>query len=176
MAKKPVNIQNVNWSVEITIAAFLTGIFVVMTGAALTYPEDARLFPLIIGTAGLFMSLIVLVQSVYWYSSARKMKAYAPAAEKLPGRTPAERRKWWISFLSAPIFGALLWIAGFYIASAVALTFMPYGLGYKRLGKIVLLMAATVLGMKLLFSDIMGIRMPHGLLGEWFLGTFVYKD
>lgn len=176
MARKPVTIQRSDWPVELAVGAVLVAVFGIMVGAALTYAVDARLFPLIVGTAGLVLSLMVFGRSVYLYSQSKKSTAPLTTKGPAPAADAGERRKKWISLCSAPAFGALLWLVGFYIASGVVLTLMPYGLGYKKAGRILLLMAATVVGMRILFADIMGIRMPPGLLGDWFLETFVYTD
>ncbi len=153
---------------ELFVAAVMVTIFGIMTATALQYPKDARLFPMIIGTAGLALSLGVLLQAVRFHHS--ESSAF-PARER-----PATPRRHRIALSAAPAYGVLLWLAGFYVASAVALVALPYGFGYRKPARLLLLMAVSILLMRILFASVMGIQMPQGLLGQWVLETFIYED
>ena len=165
-----------DWLKEHAIAVIMVMIFGIMVGVAFQYPKDARLFPLIVGTIGLILSLGVLSQSVSLHLSERSA-VEPPAPDASSTQEPhAMRVRSYIALSAAPAYGILLWLAGFYISSGAALIVLPYGLGYRKLGRLLLLMVVSVVLMRIMFTYVMGIQMPPGLLGQWFLETFIYED
>lgn len=160
------------WLMQEFLALLLLVVFAVMVGLGLAYPADARLFPLIIGTLGLVLSGSVLVRAVIGH-----MASFVDTAQEVDQPTSrAQRLREWAAIGCAPAYGFLVWSAGFYVASVSALIAMPYLLGYRRIWPLIVLATVTVGVVRIVFPNLMGIRLPPGLLGEWVLENFVYDD
>jgi len=159
------------WRSSVVVAAFLVLIFAALVISSFFYPADARLFPLIICTAGLVLAVSVLVAEIKRRPRDDHDESNVPTffiEENATARS--------IALLAAPTYGVLLWFFGFYLASGLTLVLMPYSLGYRRPWPLIVLGAATIVVIKLLFDDVMGAAMPMGLLDGWFVRTFVYGE
>ena len=87
-------------------------------------PFDARLFPLVIGTAGILLTLVIALEQVH--------RQRAGAADAVDERDPAARVGWprfATALLSAPVFGLAFWLLGFVVASLAAMLLMPALMG-----------------------------------------------
>lgn len=158
------------WS-GVAAAAALVTIFVVMAVLSLGYPRDARLFPLIVCTAGLCFGIGILI------AEYRRRPETAEDGAELPeffrSGNVAQR---WTALVAAPLYGLLLMLIGFYFTSGIALVVLPYFLGYRRFWFLVRFAVVTIAIINVLFSYVMDMSMPKGLLDTWFLETFVYED
>jgi hypothetical protein len=159
------------WWSGIAAAAALVTIFAVMVGLSLFYPRDARLFPLIVCAAGLSFAIGILIAEI------RRRPETAQNIDKLPEFFRSnDAVKRWTALMAAPLYGLLLWLVGFYLASGIALVVLPYFLGYRRFWFLVGLAVVTIAVVNVLFSYVMDMSMPKGVLDTWFLETFVYDD
>jgi putative tricarboxylic transport membrane protein len=147
----------------------LAGLFALVLIMALGYPPEARLFPLIVSTAGLAFSVMLLVAQA------------APGGTKDGGRDtslPAgdgDGRRFGLALLSAPAFCLLVWLLGFYLAALLTLSLLPYALGYRHLVVTGLFAVVLVAVLYLVFSLAMEMSLPDGLLGSWVLDTLIYR-
>src|SRR5262245_17468344 len=109
------------WREEFTLVAVLLIVFGGVIGFSIGLPFDARLFPMVIGTAGILLCLVILVDQL------RRRTVTAPA-EVVREDDPAASATWprlATALLSAPIFGLVFWLFGFYVASLAAMLVMP---------------------------------------------------
>ncbi len=98
------------WREEFGLIALLLIIFGGVIVFSIRLPFDAKLFPMVIGSAGLVLCLAILVDAL------RKRAITAPA-DVVPGDDPAARATWprfATALLSAPVFGLVFWLFGFY--------------------------------------------------------------
>ncbi|MBM3487857.1 MAG: hypothetical protein FJX67_14695 [Alphaproteobacteria bacterium] len=155
---------------EVTIALGLAAVFAVVVGTALGYPRDARLFPVIIGTGGLVLSLALAILALMGRNVAAAGTTPDMASEEA-GAGPA---RFALAVLAAPVFGLLLWLVGFWIATAVAVYAIPWLMGYRHRLKLLLLALGTIAAHVVTFPLLLKVPLPVGELGEWFLHAFVY--
>jgi hypothetical protein len=158
------------WSGVVAAAALVT-IFAVMVVLSFGYPRDARLFPLIVCAAGLCFGIGILIVEI------RRRPVIGENSAKLPeffrSKDATQR---WTALMAAPLYGLLLLLTGFYLASGITLVVLPYFLGYRRFWFLVGLAVVTIAVVNVLFSYVMDMSMPKGVLDTWFLETFVYDD
>ena len=147
----------------ISLILFLVFLLVVLEG--LRYPPEARLFPTIIGAAGMALSLAVFVLHGGDDGPAEEHAA-APAPDRL-------RRL--LAIAAAPVYSLLVWTVGFYAASLIAILLLPQLLGYRRPILLAAIAVVSVGVIAAVFSWGMAMAMPPGILGNWILTTFVYE-
>jgi len=153
------------WREEFTLIAVLLIVFggVIVFSARL--PFDAKLFPLIIGTAGILLCVLIAVQGLQQRRSA------APA-DIAPDDDPAANVTWTrfaAALLSAPLFGVVFWLFGFFVASLAAMFVMPPLMGYSHRRMVFLVGLATVAFLAVFFPYLVGVSLPHGVVGDWLL-------
>ncbi|MGH7264694.1 MAG: tripartite tricarboxylate transporter TctB family protein [Candidatus Rokuibacteriota bacterium] len=141
---------------DVAVAVGLGAVFLVVVGLGVRYPRDARLFPLIIGSVGLGLAGLTLV-------SLLVDRGQGPTR----GEPPAGRSR--VALGAAPAYAVFLWLAGFWIASLLAIPIFAALLGYRRLRYLIPVTLATVGATGLFFSAVMEIRLPRGLLVAWLL-------
>jgi hypothetical protein len=132
---------------------------------AIPLPFDARLFPLVIGTIGLLLCLAILVDEL------RRRAATTPA-DVVPHDDPAAGATWprfATALLAAPAFGLLFWLFGFFVASLVAMFAMPPLMGYSNYRIMLIVGFATVAVLSVFFPYLVGINLPHGVVGDWLI-------
>jgi hypothetical protein len=136
-------------------AAFAALLLVVLAHVAwkgLSTPGVAGLFPAVVGIVG---SLAALV-----------LRGHDAGAED-PATAGADAA--WLASLSLGVpvaYAVLLWVLGFWIASAAALLALPWLLGYRRPVIVLAVCAGTLLAVDLVFVEIFDMRLPRGLLIE----------
>ena len=116
------------WREEFALIALLLIVFGGVIVFSIRLPFDAKLFPMVIGTAGLLLCLAILVDAL------RKRAITAPA-DVVPDDDPAARATWprfATALLSAPVFGFVFWLFGFFVASLAAMFVMPPLMGYSN--------------------------------------------
>lgn len=145
----------------ISLLLFLLFLVVVLEGQR--YQAEARLFPMIVGAAG--MALAAAVFALHGGEGA-------PRSEHAGGRAPPLRRL--VAIAAAPAYSLLVWTVGFYLASLIAIFVLPQLLGYSRPILLAAIAAASVAIIAAVFSWGMAMSMPAGILGNWVLATFVY--
>src|SRR5262245_64808676 len=93
---------------EFALIAILLVFFVAIVAFAVSLPFDARLFPLIIGSAGILLSLGVAVEAL-----RRRRAGDASVAEASAAEDHAAAHAGWPRYLTAlfaaPVFGLIFW-------------------------------------------------------------------
>jgi hypothetical protein len=151
------------WREEFALIAVLLILFCGVIGFSIHLPFDAKLFPLIIGTAGILLCLVIAWQELRRYRSAG-------AAEVVSNDDPAANATWprfATAILSAPAFGIVFWLFGFFVASLAAMFVMPPLMGYSDRRMMLLVGLATVAFLAVFFPYLVGVSLPHGVIGDW---------
>ena len=153
------------WREEFTLIAILLILFSAVIVFAVRLPFDAKLFPMIIGTAGILLCLLMAVQEL------RRRRATAPA-DVVKADDPAANATWprfATALLSAPAFGLVFWLFGFFVASLAAMFAMPPLMGYSNRRMIVIVGTVTVACLAVFFPYLVGVSLPHGVVVDWLL-------
>jgi hypothetical protein len=150
------------------ICAALFAVFGIVLLLGAGFPREAGLFPMIAGGVGLAITFLIVISDRGAVDQDPPEKGPASPA-RTPGRTT-------IALLSAPVFAALVWGAGFYVASFLALIGMPWLLGYRRPFILIAVAVGGVAVLAALFDIAMDMTLPQGLLGDWFLARFIHDS
>jgi len=156
------------WREEFALIALLFLTFIGIVVFALRLPFDARLFPMVIGSAGLILCAIIVFHEVRRWRSPDA----ADAVPREGSLTGADRARYALALLSAPVFGLLLWLFGFFMASLVAMLAMPRMMGVRNWPLIIVVALATTVALALIFPFLLGVNLPHGIVGDWLLDRF----
>jgi putative tricarboxylic transport membrane protein len=158
------------WREEFSLIAVLLLFFVGIVAFAFKAPFDARLFPVVIGSAGIVLTVIIAVEQI------RRWRA--GGAEAVDGRDPASRTGWpryATALLSAPVFGIAFWLFGFVVASLAAMLLMPALMGYSNRRQLVIVAVVTVALLALVFPYLLNVDLPHGLVGDWLIDRLALR-
>jgi hypothetical protein len=149
------------WREEFALVALLLVLFVGVIAFAIRLPFDARLFPLVIGSAGILLCLVIAVQESIERPSS------APAA---PADDPGAAASWprfATALLAAPAFGIVFWLCGFFVASLAAMLVLPMLMGYANRRLMLIVGVITVALLAVVFPYLVGVSLPNGLVGDW---------
>jgi hypothetical protein len=152
------------WREEFSLIAVLLLFFVGIVAFAFKTPFDARLFPIVIGSAGILLTLVIAIEQI--------RRRRAGAADVVDERDPATRVGWprfATALLSAPVFGLAFWLFGFVVASLAAMLLMPVLMGYSNRRQLVIVAVVTVALLALVFPYLLNVDLPHGLVGDWLI-------
>ena len=140
---------------ELAFAGLLALALAYVAGKGIASRSAGGLFPAIIGTVGTMAAVVNIVQAV-----TRRGAAAAPP--------DAERARWLAALsIGAPLaYAVLLWLLGFWIASAATLLALPWVLEYRRPLLLLAIAAATLIGIRIVFVDVFAMHLPEGLLIE----------
>src|SRR6185503_18407444 len=153
------------WREEFALIAILLIIFGGVIVFSIRLPFDARLFPMVTGTAGILLCLTVLAHQL-------RRRAITAPADALPDNDPTATASWprfATALLSAPAFGLVFWLFGFFVASLAAMLVMPPLMGYSNRRMIVIVGTVTVACLAVFFPYLVGVSLPHGVVGDWLL-------
>jgi hypothetical protein len=159
------------WREEFALVILLLVFFIGIVGFALPLPFDARLFPLVIGGAGILLTLATAAAEL---REVRAGDAPAPV-ESDPAATVGWPR-FLTAVLSAPMFGLLLWLVGFVVASLAAMLAMPWLMGYPHRRQIVIVAIVTVAVLAVLCPYLLDVSLPRGLIGDWLIDKLFPTD
>ena len=158
---------------ELALIAILLVFFVAIVAFAVSLPFDARLFPLIIGSAGILLSLGVALEAL------RRRAGDASAADPSPGEDDAAARAGWPRYLTAlfaaPVFGLIFWLFGFVIAALVAMLLMPPLMGYADRKRLIITALVTVVVLALVAPRLLNVDLPHGVVGDWLIDVLALR-
>jgi Tripartite tricarboxylate transporter TctB family len=152
------------WREEFALIALLLMFFVGIVAFAFRTPFDARLFPVVIGSAGILLALAITVEQV--------RRRRRDAASVLDENDPAARADWprfATALLSAPVFGVAFWLFGFIVASLAAMLLMPILMGYQNRRQLVVVAVVTVVVLAGVAPYLLNVALPHGLFGDWLI-------
>lgn len=155
---------------EFALIAMLLLFFLGIVAFSYDTPFDARLFPLVVGSAGVVLTVLVAVEQL--------QRRAVDAGSALDANDPADRADWpryATALLSAPVFGLLFWLFGFIVASLAAMLLMPALMGYRRRRQIVVTAVATVVVLAVAAPYLLNVDLPHGLVGEWLVDRFALR-
>jgi Tripartite tricarboxylate transporter TctB family len=153
------------WREEFALVALLLVVFTGVIAFAIALPFDARLFPLVIGSAGLLLGLVILVQEL-------RRRAVTAPADVVKADDPAADASWprfATALLAAPAFGLVFWLFGFFVASLAAMFVMPPLMGYSNRRMMLIVGVGTVAVLAVFFPYLVGVNLPHGIVGDWLI-------
>jgi hypothetical protein len=157
------------WREEFFLIALLLLFFAAIVGFSFAVPFDARLFPLIIGSAGFLLTIAVAVEQI-----GRRRENPAPAeADDAAARSDWPRFA--TALLSAPIFSVAFWLFGFVVASLAAMLLMPWLMGYRKRGELLLVAVITVAVLSIAAPYLLNVDLPHGLVGDWLIDKLALR-
>ena len=142
------------FATALAAAAALAGFMVIFIVAG-NFGSGARLFPRLLAIVGGISAAVVLIQSCLQVLASHR------------GREGGQKLDWHniiISYLGPPVYAAMLYVLGFWIASTLCLAGLLVLLGERRPWMIVSITAGTLAAVYLMFEFSFGIRMPGGLL------------
>jgi hypothetical protein len=148
---------------EFALIAVLLLFFSGIVVFAVRLPFDARLFPMVVGTTGIVLTLAIAFQELR--HPARRAEAVSP-------NDPAANASWLrfaTALLSAPVFGIVFWLFGFFVASLAAMFVMPTLMGYSDRRRLLIIGFVTVGFLAVFFPFLVGVKLPHGVVGDWLI-------
>src|SRR5262249_19782412 len=151
------------WREEFALTAILLVFFLGIVAFAFHIPFDARLFPLVIGGAGILLVLAVGIEQV------RRRVADVPVGETDDAAARAGWPRDCTALLAAPVFGLLFWLFGFVIASLAAMLLIPVLMGYSNRRRLIAVAVITVAVLALIGPHLLNVELPHGLIGDWLI-------
>jgi Tripartite tricarboxylate transporter TctB family len=159
------------WREEFALIALLLVFFIAIVAFAYRLPFDARLFPLVVGSAGVLLTLGVALEAVRHH---RAGDMAAPVADD-----DAAARASWLRYaaalLSAPVFGLLFWLFGFIVASLAAMLLMPLSMGYANRRRLLVTAVITVAVLALIGPWLLDVDLPHGVVGDWLIDRLALR-
>jgi len=151
------------WREEFALVALLFAFFVGIVVLAYRLPFDARLFPLIVGTVGIVLTLLIGVQEL----QAVRSEAAVVDADDAVARADWPRLA--TAVFAAPVFGLVFWLFGFVVASLAAMLAIPRLMGYRDRRRLVLIAIVTVAVLALICPYLLNVELPNGLVGDWLI-------
>jgi tripartite tricarboxylate transporter TctB family protein len=158
------------WREEFALIALLLLFFIGIIAFSHKTPFDARLFPVVIGTAGILLMLAIAVEQ--W--RRRRADAISAVDEDDPA-VKADWRRFATALLSAPVFGVVFWLFGFIVASLAAMLVMPTLMGYRNRRQLVIVALITVAALALIAPYLLNVALPHGLVGDWLIDKLALR-
>jgi uncharacterized protein YqhQ len=156
------------WREEFALVAFLFVVFAAVVLLALNLPFDAKLFPMIIGVAGVVLGVAIAIQE--W--RRRATTAPADVVSEDDSAANATWRRYVTALLAAPVFGVVFFLFGFFVASLAAMFVLPPLMGYTNRRMTIIVGLATVVVLAVFFPYLVGVNLPHGLVGDWLIDRF----
>ena len=153
------------WREEFALIALLLVFFIAIVAFAYRLPFDARLFPLVVGSAGVLLTLGVALEILRHHRAGDV--AAAVAADN--AAASASWLRYAAALLSAPVFGLLFWLFGFIVASLAAMLLMPLSMGYANRRRLLITAVITVAVLALIGPWLLDIDLPHGIVGDWLI-------
>jgi FtsH-binding integral membrane protein len=158
------------WREEFSLIGILLVFFIAIVALSYDLPFDARLFPVIVGTAGILLMLGIGIEQL------RRRRARDAAT--LDADDPAIQAGWGryaTALLSAPVFGLLFWLFGFIVASLAAMLLMPTLMGYAKRRQLVVTALLTVAILALIGPYLLNVDLPHGVVGDWLIDKLALR-
>ena len=152
------------WREEHALIVVLLVFFVGIVVFSFQSPFDARLFPLVIGGAGIILTIIVAVEPL-----RRHRGDAASALEEGDPAGKAGWRRFATALLSAPAFAIAFWLLGFVVASLAAMLLMPALMGYRNLPRLAAVAVVTVAILAFAAPHLLQVSLPNGFLVEWLI-------
>jgi hypothetical protein len=158
------------WREELSLIALLLLFFVGIVALSYHLPFDARLFPMVIGSAGILLTLGIAVEQM--------RRRGACDASVVDEDDPADKADWpryATALFAAPAFGLIFWLVGFIIASLAAMLLIPVLMGYANRRQLVVTALLTVAILALIGPYLLNVDLPHGLVGDWLIDKLALR-
>jgi hypothetical protein len=158
------------WREEFSLIAILLAFFIGIVALSYHIPFDARLFPVVIGSAGILLTLAIAVEQV------RRRRARDAAT--VDDDDPAAKADWpryATALFAAPAFGLAFWLVGFVVASLAAMLLVPVLMGYANRRQLVVTALLTVAILALIGPYLLNVDLPHGLVGDWLIDKLALR-
>jgi hypothetical protein len=136
---------------------------------AFNSPFDARLFPIVIGSAGILLAFGIGME---------QLRRHRSGEAELGNDDPATKVGWArfaTALFSAPVFGLLLWLLGFVVASLAAMLLLPILMGYRDRRRLLVITAITVAVLAVVAPYLLNVDLPHGLVGDWLIDKLALR-
>jgi Tripartite tricarboxylate transporter TctB family len=158
------------WREELTLIAILLALFIGIVALSYHLPFDARLFPLVIGSAGILLTLGIAIEQVRrrGVRDATTMDDDDPAAK-------ADWPRYATALFAAPAFGLVFWLVGFVVASLAAMLLVPVLMGYANRRQLVVTALLTVAILALIGPYLLNVDLPNGLVGDWLIDKLALR-
>ena len=158
------------WREELALIALLFLFFIGIVALSYPLPFDARLFPLVIGSAGILLTLGIAIVQMRGRGTrdASMVDEDDPAAK-------ADWPRYATALLAAPVFGLMFWLVGFILASLAAMLLIPVLMGYANRRQLVVTALLTVALLALLGPYLLNVDLPHGLVGDWLIDKLALR-
>jgi FtsH-binding integral membrane protein len=157
------------WREEFSLIALLLLFFIAIVAFGYSLPFDARLFPLIIGCAGIALTLAVALEQM------RRRRAGAAVVDADDPATRADWPRYATALLSAPAFGLLFWLFGFIIASFAAMLLIPTLMGYANRRRLLVTAVITVAVLAIIAPYLLNVELPQGVVGDWLIDKLALR-
>jgi putative tricarboxylic transport membrane protein len=144
---------------SLIFAAVGLAIFIFVLFETMSFSPEARPFPRFIAVMGILSAGVAVVQS---YRAARAARYRGGETGKATGGR--SRQDMMISYIGPPLYGAMLLLLGFWVASVVFLAGLLLVLGERRLPLVAAITVVTLGTIYLVFELGFGIRLPGSLL------------
>jgi hypothetical protein len=157
------------WREELTLIAILLVFFIGIVALSYHLPFDARLFPFVIGTAGILLTLAIAIEQM----RGRGVRDAATLDDD-----PAAKVDWpryATALFAAPAFGLMFWLGGFVVASLAAMLLIPVLMGYANRRQLVVTALLTVAILALIGPYLLNVDLPHGLVGDWLIDKLALR-
>ena len=158
------------WREEFSLIAMLLLFFVGIVALSYHLPFDARLFPIVIGSAGILLTLGIAIEQM-----RRRGARDASTVEEDDPAAKADWPRYATALLAAPAFGLLFWLFGFIIASLAAMLLIPVLMGYANRRQLVVTALLTVAILALIGPYLLNVDLPHGLVGDWLIDKLALR-
>jgi Tripartite tricarboxylate transporter TctB family len=157
------------WREELALIALLLLFFIGIVGLAYPLPFDARLFPLVIGTAGILLTLGIAIEQM------RRGVRDASVLDDDDAAAKADWPRYATALLAAPAFGLMFWLVGFILASLAAMLLIPVLMGYANRRQLVVTALVTVTILALIGPYLLNVDLPHGIVGDWLIDRLALR-
>lgn len=158
------------WREEFSLIALLLLFFIAIVALSYHIPFDARLFPLLIGSAGILLTLGISVEQV-----RRRGARDGSIPRNEEHVVSVDWPRYATALLSAPIFGLLFWLFGFIIASFVAMLLIPTLMGYANRRRLLVTAVITVAVLAVIAPYLLNVELPQGVVGDWLIDKLALR-
>jgi hypothetical protein len=158
------------WREELALIAILVFFFIGIVALSYHLPFDARLFPIVIGCAGILLTLGIAVEQM--------RRRGARDASMVDEDDPAAKADWpryATALFAALAFGLMFWLFGFIIASLATMLLIPVLMGYANRRQLVVTALLTVAILALIGPYLLNVDLPHGLVGDWLIDKLALR-
>lgn len=153
----------------VTVGLLFTAFFVAIGLGAMRFSPDAALFPEIIAVAGTVFGVINLVHAVAGWQAPPAPASEAPGPVEAPASVSS--RALVLALVGPVVYGIVLHLLGFWVASLLVLIGMPWLLSFGRPRVVLALAVATVCSVYVVFVTVFAMHVPAGLfydtVGTW---------